>query len=449
MSKTVKWIIWCSVALIALLIVLKVFGAFGKDEGIKVTAEKVQKRTITEVVTASGKVYPEVEVKVSSDNSGEITELNVQEGDTVKKGQLLARIYADIYSIQRDQAASGVVQSQAQVANSQEAIDALKAQMDQAEQTYNMQKKLFDQKVISQNEFNVADANLKSAKANYNAALQGIRSGQANVKSAMSNLQKANKDLSRTTITAPMDGVISLLNVKKGEKVVGNNLMAGTEMLRIADMDKIEIRVDVGESDIQKVKLGDSAIITVEAFSNRKFKGIVTQIASSNNGAAIESEQANSSTDVTNYKVYIRILPESYNDLIGKGSFPFRPGMNANADIQTTTHHDVLCVPLNSVTPRDKNESASSGSAKAADATTTVAVSEDSVELVVFIVGDDNKVKKARVKTGIQDINYIEITDGLKGGEKVVSGPYETVNKLLKENDKVQVVALKDLYNKN
>ena len=207
MSKSLKWILISLGVLLVLLVVLSKAGVFGKDEGLKVTAEKVQKRTITEIVNASGKIYPEVEVKISPDISGEITELTVQEGDTVKKGQILARIYADIYNIQRNQAASGVAQSQAQVANSQAAIDALKAQQEQAQRTYDMQKKLFDDKVISRNEFNVAEANLRSAKANYNAALQGIRGGQASVQSARQNLAKANTDLGRTAIVAPMDGV--------------------------------------------------------------------------------------------------------------------------------------------------------------------------------------------------------------------------------------------------
>ncbi len=442
MSKTVKWLLIGVIALVLLLVILKAVGAFGKEDGIKVTAEKAQRRNITEVVNASGKIYPEVEVKVSSDNSGEITELDVQEGDTVKKGQVLARIYADVYSIQRNQAASGVVQSQAQVANSQAAIDALSAQQEQAQRTYDMEKQLFDEKVISKNEFNTADANLKTAKANYNAALYGIRSGKANVESAQSALDKANKDLSRTTITAPMDGIVSLLNVKKGEKVVGNGLMAGTEMLRIADMSKIELRVDVSESDIPKVQLGDTAVIDVEAYSNRKFKGIVTQIANSNNGASTESEQANSSTDVTNYKVYIRILPESYSDLIGKGSFPFRPGMNASADIQTNTHSNVLSVPINAVTPRDKNDTSS----KTMAANNINTSSADSLELVVFVLDADNSVKRTKVKTGIQDINYIEITDGLKEGDQVITGPYDVVSKTLKPNDKVRVVDKKELF---
>ena len=444
MSKTVKWILIGLVVLVLGLIGLKAAGVFGKDEGTKVTAEKVQKRTITEIVNASGKIYPEDEVKVSPDVSGEITELIVQEGDSVKKGQIVARIYADIYSIQANQAASGVAQSQAQVANSQAALDALKAQMEQSEKTYKMQKQLYTDKVISANEFNVADAGYKAALANYNAAKQGIRGGQAAVQSAQSNLAKANKDLSRTAVLAPMNGVVSLLSVKKGERVVGSNMMAGTEMLRIADMSKIEIRVDVGESDIPKVLLGDSAIVTVDAYTDRKFKGIVTQIASSNNGASTQSALANTSTDVTNYKVYIRLLPESYNDLMGKTSYPFRPGMSASADIQTKTHINVLSVPINAVTTREKIDS--SKTVKKTANGEAVAVTADDLEVVVFLLSKEGTVSKVKVKTSIQDINYIEITEGLKQNEEVITGPYDIVSKTLKEKDKVKVVDKKELF---
>ncbi len=465
MSKKLKWILISLGIILAVLAVLSKTGAFGNDEGAKVTAGKVQKKTIIEIVNASGKIYPEIEVKVSPDISGEITELNIQEGDTVKKGQVLARIFADIYNIQRNQAASGVAQSQAQVNvsqaqvnNSQAALDALKAQQEQAERTYNMQKQLFDDKVISRNEFNVAEANFKSAKANYSAAVQGIRGGQASVQSArasaqsaQANLQKANKDLGRTVIVAPTDGVISLLNVKQGEKVAGNSFNVGTEMMRIADMNKIEVRVDVGENDIPKVKLGDSAVIEVDAYSSRKFKGIVTQIASSNNGAASQSALSNTSNDVTQYKVYIRLLPESYMDLIGKGSFPFRPGMSASADIQTKTHHDVLSVPINAVTTRDKNDSTKMDKKKVTDnatAATSSASAYDDLEVVVFVLDKDGKIKKVKVKTDIQDINNIEIISGLKEGDEVISGPYDMVSKTLKDGDKVKVVDKKALFDK-
>lgn len=449
MSKTVKWILISTVLLLAVLIGLKFAGVFGKDEGKRVTAEKVLRRSITETVNASGKVYPEIEVKVSPDISGEITELTVKEGDSVKKGQVVGRIYADIYALQANQAASGVAQSQAQVANSQAALDALKANLDQAEKTYNMQKQLFDDKVISRNEFNTAEAAFKSASANFNAARQGIRGNQAAVQAAQSNLAKANKDLGRTAVIAPMDGVVSLLSVKKGERVVGSNMMAGTEILRIADMSKIEIRVDVGENDIPKVKLGDSAVVKVDAYGDRKFKGIVTQIASSNNGAATQTSLANTTTDVTNYKVYIRLLPESYTDLVGRGSFPFRPGMSANADIQTKTHANVLSTPLNAVTTREIVDSTKTAKKKSSDDAEKTTASEEDLETVVFVIDEkDNTLKKVKVKTSIQDINYIEITEGLKENELVVSGPFNVVNKELKEKDRVKVVKPEELYEK-
>lgn len=451
MSKKIKWILISVGILLVLMLVLTKMGVFGKDEGTKVTAEAVLKRNITETVNASGKVYPAVEVKISPDISGVITELNVEEGDSVKKGQVLARIYADIYNIQRNQAASGVTQSQAQVANSQASINALKAQMEQAQLAYDRNKKLFDDKVISRSEFDVIDANLKTARANYNAALQGIRGGEAGVQSARASLDKANKDLGRTVITAPTDGVISLLNVKKGESVAGNSFNVGTEMMRIADMEQIEVRVDVGENDIPKVKLGDSALVEVDAYSNRKFKGIVTQIASSNNGAATQNALSAATNDVTQYKVYIRILPESYMDIIGKGSFPFRPGMSASADIQTKTHKDVLSVPINAVTTRERNDSTGTGKTKIDGSNTQgmPATTVDDLDVCVFVV--DKKtglVKKVLVKTDIQDINYIEITSGLSAGEEVVTGPYDVVSKTLKEKQKVKVVDKKELFEK-
>jgi HlyD family secretion protein len=449
MSKKTKWILFGLIGLIAVIAVAKIAGVFGKDDTIKVTAEKAQKRTIIEVVNASGKIYPTIEVKVSPDVSGEITDLPVQEGDTVKKGQVVAKIYADIYSIQRDEASSGVLQSQAQVANSQASIDAIKAQLDQSEKTYNMQKQLYDQQVISKNEFYIAEANYKTAVANYNAAKQGILGGQAAVKNARSQLDKANKDLSRTIVVAPMDGVVSLLSVKKGERVVGSNMMAGTEMLRIADMSQIEVRVDVSESDIPKVKLGDSAIVSIDAYNNRKFKGVVTQISSSNNGASTQSDLTNTSTDVTNYKVYIKMLPESYQDLLGKGGiFPFRPGMSASADIQTKVHTNVLSVPINAVTTRDKNDSTKTDK-KSSDVTTADASTTniDDLDVLVFVLDKDNQVKKVKVTTDIQDINYIEITSGLNDGDQVITAPYDIVNKLLKTGDKVKIVDKRDLYN--
>ena len=425
MNKTLKWIIISLAILIVALLILKKTGGIGKDTGLKVTAEKVARRTIVETVNASGKIYPEVEVKLSPDISGEIVELDVVEGDSVKKGQVVARIYGDIYLTQRDQAAAIVNQQQAQMANAQASLGALEAQLDQAKKTYDMQKQLYDEKVISRNEFNTADAAYKTALANLNAAKQGIKGSMASVQSAKAALEKANKDLRLATLVAPMDGIVSLLSVKKGERVVGSSMMAGTEMMRIADMSKMEVRVDVGENDIPKVHLGDSAVIEIDAFNDRKFTGTVTQIASSNNGASTQNDFSNTSTDVTNYKVYIRLNPDSYKDLIGtKKRFPFRPGMSASADIQTKTHTNVLSIPINAVTTREKTDSTRENSqAIKPDETVNKGLDDDGLDVVVFMIQPDGTVKKQKVKTDIQDINYIEITSGLKEGEQVVTGP--------------------------
>lgn len=452
MSKRVKWIIGILVLLIAGLFGLKSAGLIGKEEGLKVSTEKATPRTIIETVNASGKVYPEIEVKVSPDISGEIIELAVEEGDSVKRGSILAKIYADIYSTQRDQASAVVNQQQASVENSKAQLESLKSSLELAQRTYDRQKKLMDDKVISRAEFEQAINVLESAKANYNAALQGIRSGQAGVQSAAASLQRANKDLSRTAVLAPMDGVVSLLNVKKGERVVGNSMMAGTEIMRIANMSLIEVRVDVGENDIPKVKLGDSALVEVDAYNNRKFKGIVTKIASSSTSSA---QAAITSNDVTNFKVHIRLLPDSYKDLMNPGrvkNFPFRPGMNASADIQTKTKANVLSIAINAVTTREKNSDKLVNEKKnkksdeeGLQETTKNSLASDMDE-VVFVLQPGGLVKKVKVKTDIQDINNIEIIEGLKEGDEVIAAPYNVISKTLKDGMKVQVVAKDKLF---
>lgn len=460
MNKKLLWIISGLAAVIVLLVILKKQGVIGKEEGIKVTAEKAANRTIIETVNASGKVYPEVEVKVSPDISGEIVELNVSEGDSVRRGQVLARIYADIYNSQRDQAAAVVNQYQAQVLNSTAQLDALKATLDQAEVTYKRQKQLLEDKVISLAEFEQADQAIKTARAQYNAAVQGIKGSQASVQSARAQLSRANKDVSRATLVAPMDGVVSLLAVKKGERVVGTAQMAGTEMLRVADMNVMELRVNVGENDIPKVQLNDSALIEVDAYANKKFKGIVTRIASSNTTAAQSGAAGTSSTEVTNYLVHIRLLPESYKELTAgekSGISPFRPGMNASADIQTKTHNNVLAVPINAVTIRDTNGDKQANDKKEEKENNNndnkqdnPPVNMEDIEEVVFVLqGDKTTVKKVKVKTDIQDINYIEIVSGLKAGDEVVTGPYNIVSKTLKDGDKIKIVPKEELFEEN
>ena len=455
MNKKLIWVLLILGVLIIVLVIMKKSGAFGKDEGIQVSAEKVTKRNITEIVTASGKVYPETEVKISPDVAGEIVELNVIEGDSVKKGQALAKIYADIYKTQHDQASAQLNQQQAIVSNSSAQLPGLKASLDQAQKTFDREKQLLNDKVVSQSEFDQAQSTLESAQANFNAAQQSIIGNQAGAVSAQANLSIAAKNLSRATVYAPIDGVISQLNVKKGERVIGNSLMAGTEMMRVADMSKIEAIVDVGENDIPKVHLGDSANVEVDAYNNRKFKGIVTQIASS--VASATTTTTTSTNDVTNYKVHIRLSPQSYQDLIDPKrpkSFPFRPSMSASADIQTNTHTNILAVPINAVTTRDKNadKTAVDKTKKGSDnitvsnTDTKPAATSDGPEEVVFILKPDGTVKKVKVKTSIQDINNIEVTDGLKEGDEVITGPYSTVSKTLQDGTKVKVVAKEKLF---
>jgi HlyD family secretion protein len=455
MNKTLKRILILAGIIILALIAWKLI-AGNNDKGEKVAVEKVARRTIIETVTASGNIYPEVEVKISPDISGEVTELNVEEGDSVKKGQVLARIFADIYSLQRDQAASQVGQTQATVANSQAALEATKASLDQAKQAYDRNKSLFDQKVISQAEFEQFETTYRSAQANYNAALQGIKSLQANVNAAQTGLTKANKDLGRTTLVAPMSGVISSLKVKRGERVAGNSFNVGTEMMTVADMSVLEVRVDVGENDIVKVNIGDSADVELDAYNNRKFKGIVTQIASSTK-TSIASAVSN---DVTNYEVRIRLDKESYKDLIDPTKpkkFPFRPGMNANAEIKTKRHDNVLAAPITAVNARvkgsdqsiaDKKKESSVGKDEENQDNEPVVSISDELEEVIFVLQKDGTVKKLVVKSGIQDINYIEIISGLNGGEEVVVGPYNAISKTLKDGMQVKVVPKEKLFEK-
>lgn len=450
MSKRLKVSLIVVGVLIAIFAISKIVGGGQNDE--KVAVATATKRTIIETVNASGKIYPELEVKISPDISGEVTELNVQEGDSVKKGQVLARIYADIYALQRDDAASRVTQSNAVVDNGKAAMEALNAQMQQAQETYNRNKKLYDEKVISKSELEQYETGLKTAQANLNAAKQNIKSLNAGVQSSQVGLSKANKDLARATLTAPMDGVISSLQIKKGERVAGNSFNIGTEMMTVADMRVLEIRVDVGENDIVKIEIGDSADVEVDAYNNRKFKGVVTKIASSTKNASALT----GTNDVTNYEVRIRLDPNSYSDLATK-TFPFRPGMNASADIKTSRKDNVLAVPIGAVNVRVKGTDKSMSDKqkekeqKKEEENTTASnttTANDDLEEVVFVLQKDGTVKKRIVQSGIQDINYIEIIKGLQDGEEVVTDPYTAVSKTLKDGMKVKVVPKDKLFSK-
>lgn len=450
-KKKWYWVLIVLVSIIVLLVILKAAGVIGKDEGLKVATDRAARHNIIEVVTASGKIYPEIEVKVSSDVSGEITDLLVKEGDSVKRGQVLARIYADIYGSMVDKAAASVSQSQAQLANTAAALNSYKARLDQNKAAYLRNKQLLTEKVISRSEFETAEAAYLAAQADYNAAVQQINSNKFAVQSAQANLNEANKNLGRTTISAPMGGIISLLSVKKGERVVGTAQMTGTEMLRIADMNTMEVQVDVGENDIPRVKLGDTAVIEVDAYNSREFKGIVTQIASSSKGAATATTTtASSAEQVTSYIVHIRILPESYADLVDKANrtFPFRPGMSASVNIQTRTVKNALAIPINAVTTRDSAANAARNKEKKEGESEEQAITPTKANIneVVFVLQKDNTVKMVTVKTGIQDDSNIQILSGLNEGDEVISAPYSAVSKGLENGKKVKVVPKEQLF---
>ena len=432
-SKKVWWIIiGCLVLLVILIFVAK---NNNKDE-TKVAVEKAGLHTITETVTASGKIYPETEVKIAPEVSGEITLLNIQEGDSVKKGDVLVKINPNIYNSMVNQAEASVEQTKANANNTREMMAQAESQYDLALATYNRNKKLYDEKVISQLEFEQGEASFKSAKATYDAAKASTSGGKYSIVGAQAGLTQAQENLLKTTIIAPTSGIISQLNVKKGERVVGTAQMAGTEMLTIADMSRIEVRVDVSETDISKVKIGDTTIIEADAYRNRKFKGIVSKVAVSSSSSTSASASTTSTDQVTNYTVHILILPSSYEDLtatLAKGKFPFKPGMSASVEIQTNRQENILSVPVNAVTTRDWPDSVKNKTASTSQ--------NDNIRQVVFVYDSTTQMVNIRdVKTGLQDNKYLQVTDGLKENEKVVIAPYGAIARTLNDKTKVKVV---------
>lgn len=456
MKKKTLYIIGALVVLVIILLVLKSKGIIGGNNDVKVAVEKSDYRDIIQTVSASGTIYPEVLVSISSDVSGEITGLPVIEGDSVTKGQVVARIYADIYNSIKTQSAAAVSQSEAQLANIKAALKGYKATMDQQQASFERNQKLYNLRVISKQEFEQAEASYQQALSQYQAAEQQVNSNKFAVQASQANLQQATENLHRTTITAPMSGYVSYLPVKRGERVVGTAQMAGTEIMRIADMDTMEVRVNVGENDIPKVFLGDTAIIEVDAYNNRKFKGIVTQIASSSQDLATASQQAsasssNSASQITNYTVHIRILKSSYKDLLDPAHpehFPFRPGMSANVNIQTKRESHVLSVPIAAVTMQKSSPDSThhKSGANRPDSVSNNMNSGNNGAEVVYVVQKDGTVKALPVTTGIQDDNYIQILSGLSSGQEVVSAPYTAISQLLHNGSKVKVVPKNQLF---
>jgi len=443
--------IWVGVAALVILIglvVAKRAGWLGESNLVKVSAEKVMRRDLVETVSANGKVQPEVEIKISADVSGEITELYVKEGDVVKKGTLLCRINPEVYASNYDRATAAVNSSKANFQNSKSRLTQAQAQFEQSELNYNRNKKLFDEKVISPSEFENIKSSYEVSKAEVDAARQSVAAAGFNISSAEAGLKESKENLNRTSIYAPVDGTVSKLSKEKGERVVGTNMMEGTEILRLANLNEMEVSVDVSETDIVRVSSGDTADIEVDAWLGRTFSGVVTEVANSSNLSGL-----NVTDQVTNYTVKVRILRDSYMDLLeGKqlDYSPFRPGMSATVEIRTRRTANVLTIPIQSVTTRDtlkKSDSSKKDSKEKTEVKTETVVSAKETQEFVFVIVDE-KVSLRAVKTGIQDSQHIEILSGLKEGEMVVSGPYNAVSKTLKDKATVNVVPKEELFDK-
>lgn len=411
MSKSLKIIIIVAVSLIILIVVAKKAGWIGKEEGLNVEIGLVEEQSITETVVASGKIQPEVEVKISAEVSGEIIELPFQEGARVQKGDLLVKINPDLF-------VAAVNRSRASVNTAKAALASSKAQLLEAEKNFNRNKSLHDDGVIS-------DADFDAFKRAYDVSKLGVESAQYQLQSAEATLQEAKDNLARTTIYSPMDGTISMLNSEVGERVVGTIQMTGTEILRVANLDLMEVLVEVNENDIIQVQQGDTAIVEVDAYLNEEFKGVVTEIANSAKLAGTTIDQ------VTNFEVKVRILKSSYQALLDKNSAsPFRPGMTASLEILTDRQDGVISVPIQAVTTRADTSANPDFRAKAK------ADGDDDLLEIVF-VHKDGEAELRVVSTGIQDDENIVILSGLEAGEEVITGPYSAVSKTLRPGTKV------------
>ncbi|MFH0761972.1 MAG: efflux RND transporter periplasmic adaptor subunit [Bacteroidota bacterium] len=445
-NKTLKILLIIAAVLVVVALIGKKAGWFGKGPLTKVAVETVQRRTIVETITANGRIQPETEVKISPDVSGEIVELDVAEGDSVKKDVLLLKIKQDFYISSRDRVNASVNTAKANLSNARANQTQTEAQFKQQELSYKRSKQLHDEGVLSDADFETAKTQYDVAAAQVEASKQSVSSASFSVKSTEASLKEAEENLRKTTIYAPIDGMIYGLKVELGERVVGTGQMAGTEILRIADLNRMEVQVEVNENDIVRVNLGDTATIEIDSYIGTNFKGIVTEIANSANTTGTSLDQ------VTSFNVKIFILPESYAELIksGKaGQYPFRPGMTATVEIHTETHYNVLSVPIQAVTTRTDTTKAIAIKDPTQpgqdDEETATAIPREELMEVVFTV-DQQTVSLRKVKTGIQDKNYIEILSGPEENESVIIAPYNAISKKLEDGIQVEVVAKEDLF---
>ncbi|PYF70866.1 efflux RND transporter periplasmic adaptor subunit [Pedobacter nutrimenti] len=448
-----KHIIIAVVVLIALVVVLKVTGVIGGSGVEKVTVEKAADREVVETVTASGKVQPETEVKLSSEVSGEVVELLVKEGDVVKKGQLLCKVRPDVLKSGYDRAVAAFSSQKSSVASAAQLLKQNEANFVNAEATYKRNVELFGKKVISASEFDAAKATYLTAKTNLAKSKEDLNAAKFQMDQFSASAQEANANLAKATIFAPVDGVISKLSVEKGDRILGTAQMAGTEIMRISDLAKMEVRVDVNENDINRVNVGDKATIEVDAFADKKFKGVVREIASSSKD--IGTTATSSVDQVTNFVVKVRVLPDSYTDVKSGAKdlpSPFRPGLSASVDIESESLKG-LSIPIQSVFTEKKSstdkpkggDDEDNGENSDKKDKQKSKLADKTVKQYVYTF-NNGTVKKVEVTTGIQNDRYIIVKSGIKAGTEVVTGPYSAIQNRLKDGAKVEKTSKDQLF---
>lgn len=434
-NKLLYWLIAGAVFIIIVLAIGRSMGWIGKPSEMEVEIAKVSYKTITEKVSASGSVQPVTEVRLAPEVSGEIRELLIEEGDSVQQGQLLVKIRPDIWLSQLERAEAALNQQRANLVSSEASLAAAQATFMRAEQDFERQKKLYEEKVISEAEWQLAQQTYKVAENELKSARQSVEAARYIVRSSEASVREARENVQLTNVVAPMTGIVSKLDVKKGERVVGTQTMAGTEMMRIADLNVMEVRVDVNENDIVRVHVGDTALIDVDAYSAQEkiFKGIVTLIANTAN-------EKTTTDAITEFEVRILILKSSYQDLIDEGNtYPFRPGMTASVEILTTRKENVLAVPLASVTtrnPAEMGQQEDGGPQQVSNQSGSPMPRRE--DKVVLFVNDNGVARMMEVKTGISDYDNIEILSGISDTVEVVTGPFLVVSKRLKDGDRIR-----------
>lgn len=439
MGKTTKYILISLGAFVVLLMIGKATGIIGKTAKTQVATEKAAVREINETVSASGKIKPHVEVKISPEVSGEVVELPIKEGDVVKKGQLICKIRPDILKSGFERAVASYNSQKASVGNSSQMLKQAEATYNNQLAIYTRDKTLFENKVLTASEFDAAKASYEGAKAALEAAKQNVIGSQFGLAQSSASVKEAQDNLVKTTIYSPVDGVISKLSIQKGERVLGTAQFAGTEIMTISDLSQMDVNVDVNENDINRIVLGDSSKIEVDAFQDKKFNGVVIEIGSSANVVGTNADQ------VTNFTVKVRLDPKSYAALLNKTASnpsPFRPGLTATVDIKTN-HTRALSVPIQSVTTRNEKKNDNTGAQKQDDQKKTASADVPKEYVFIYSAG---KVKQTLVTTGIQDDTYIQILSGLKPGDEVVSAPYPAISKTLKDKTEVEKVDKSKLF---